>query len=325
MMINDSVIISIANSLSVESGFVKSKLEPFLDKSASLSYSKLKHMTSPMNFVKNLISPDMPNVGMSFGSLVDLLMTNEDRFDDKYKINDISPSPGNQTDLVEQVLKGDKSIPIVLRFKSAFESIYKRGKVEDYAAILLYCKNIESGITLITQKQYNEAKIVSDNLRSKPEIEDILSQADGLQKYLEFEYRGWKFRSILDILSLDIFYDLKFVKNLNPDVFQRDVEKFGYDLQFGLYNIALKTLGLHTHKTCGKFIAYDNAGNYSIMKFGDDYMNYAEKKVDVYLNRLERIIQENAWNRSYDFFTPNRVITKPGFIKGFSELDLLVA
>lgn len=288
-------------------------------KETHLSYNKLKHLTSPVNFFNNLTAPKGANVGMNFGSLVDTLITEEYNFKSKYFIADISLTSDNQKALVSKTLAGSKEINIIERFKNVFSQTYKKGKPEDYAHLLKYCALIESGIIVVSKKEYEEALLIAENLKRQPEIEDILAQNEGLQMELDFEYRGWKFKSILDIYSLRNFYDLKFASQLNPDTFSRDIEKNGYDIQFAIYRKGLQICGLGDSNTKGYFIVYDKNRDFSVMEFGEDYQNYAERKLDVYIDRLERIIEENAWYRSYDFFEPKKVIRKPAYIKGFAE------
>lgn len=294
-------------------------IRKLINRETHLSYSKLKHLTSPINFFNNITKPKSGNPSMSFGSLVDTLITEEHNFNNKYYISDISVSSDNQKALIEKTLNADKSISIIERFKNAFAEIYKRGKVDDYAHLLQYCAVIEKGIICVSQKEFDEAVIVAENLKNQPEIEDLLAQNEGMQLELNFEYRGWKFKSYLDMFSIGNFYDFKFASQLNPDTFSRDIDKLGYDIQCAIYRKGLMICGLGNEKTTGNFIVYDKDRNYSIMQFGEDYQNYAERKLDVYIDRLERIIEENAWYKSYDYFEPKRVIRKPAYIKGFAE------
>lgn len=283
-----------------------------------LSYSKLKHLTSPINFFNNLTKPKSSSASMNFGSLVDTLITEEHNFNNKYFVSDISISSENQKALIEKTLSADKNINIIERFKTAFSETYKKGKVDDYAHLLRYCVLLEKGIICISQREFDEAVIIAENLKNQPEIEDLLAQNEGMQLELNFEYKGWKFKSYLDLFSLGDFYDFKFASQLNPDTFYRDIDKLGYDIQFAIYRKGLQISGLGNEKTTGNFIVYDKERNYSIMQFGEDYQNYAERKLDVYIDRLERIIEENAWYKSYDYFEPKRVIRKPAYIKGFA-------
>lgn len=284
-----------------------------------LSYSKLKHLTSPVNFTLNLLSKKSASAGMTFGSLVDCLITEEDKFDKKYFVLGFSITSDNQKKLIEKTLEGDKKLSIADRFRQAFSETYKRGKAEDYAHVLQYCQLLELGLTGISQDEYDKAKEVAENLKSQPQIEDLLAQNEGLQKFLEFEYKGWKFRGILDMFSCGGIYDFKYSSRFNPDTFHREINDYGYDLQMAIYRKGLEITGVGNSNTKGHFIVYDAYKNFSVMEFGEDYQYYAERKLDVYIKRIERIIKENAWFRSYDFFEPNRVIRKPAYIKGFAD------
>lgn len=296
--------------------------EKFRNKEIHLSYSKLKNLTSPLDFTINLISPKKSNAGMSFGTLVDAYLTDRAKFNREYQVKEIKISEGNQTEVVNRILSGDKNIPIQDRFQTAFKEVYSKGKIENYGHLLEYCMGVEMGITYITQAEMNKVEVVVESLMNSDEASFILSTAEEFQKKIEFEYRGWKFLCYLDILEATGFTDLKFESNLNPDKFYFSIQKYGYDIQQAVYRRAVESI--HNDATVvGKFIAYDDKGNNSVMIFGEDYMRYALKKLDVYINRLEKMIKEDVWFASYDFFNPNiKTIYKPKFIEGFSEDDL---
>lgn len=293
----------------------------FEKKEIHLSYSKLKNLDSPINFTKGLLEKKVGNVGMSFGTLVDTYITQRSSFDSKYQVKEIKISSGNQTEVVSKVLLGDINIPIQTRFENAFKDVYSKGKISDYGHLLEYCTGIEMGITYITQEDYDKAVFVADALKLNEEASFLISSADEMQHKIEFEYRGWKFVCYLDLMGDTWFADLKYESQFNPSKFRFSIEKYGYDIQQAVYYKAMRSNKIDG-AIQGKFIVYDDKGNNAVMNFGDDYMQYSLKKLDVYINRLNLIIKEDAWFESYDFFTPNRTIGKPAFIDGFSENDL---
>lgn len=320
-MLSDNSVQKISKLLSMDGNLVFEKLSLIDNKERRMSYSLLKNMSSPINFVTNYLKPSDPNAGMSFGSVVDTMITCPEKFESEFVVSDLSVSDGNQKDLATAILNSDKSVTLQDRFTELFPTIYKRGKPEDYQFIIDYCEVIESGKRVVSKDEHDKAKQTAEMLLNSPIIEDILSQADGMQESLTFEYKGWKFKSILDIRSLGNIYDLKFMSQLNPDVVHRDIDKYGYDLQMGIYRKATDILGLNNINTRCYFMFYDKSNNFALMEFTEDYVVYAQKKMDVYLNRLEKIIREDGWCHSYDFFNNNMKILKPAYMKAFSESD----
>lgn len=310
------------NSNLSEQGFEELK-EKFRKKEIHLSYSKLKNLTSPINFTMSLINKSKPNLGMSFGSAVDMYQTERGKFNSTYKVGEVKISAGNQEKVVEEILSGNKKIPIQERFETAFKSVYSKGKIEDYTFLLDYCISVEMGVKLIPQEEMDKIIIVANGLLNNEEASFILSTAVGLQEKIEFKYRGWKFICYLDILEENGFTELKFESKFDPAKFRFSIEKYGYDIQMAIYSRAFESVNKNIVQGMkARFIVYDDKGNNSVIRYADDYMAYSRKKLDVYINRLEHIIKEDAWFESYDFFNPNRAVHKPSFVDGFSEYDL---
>lgn len=291
-----------------------------IDRSLPMSYSKLKHLDSPVNFINNLLKPKEKNAGMLFGSVVDCLLLEEHKFDKKFVVIDAAPTTDNQVNFCK-IFSENMSLLASFddRVQDAYSQSYKKGTAEKKVSHLYeYLKAMESGKDVVSQDVYDRAKITAENLKNAPDVADELAQCDEFQKFIEFEFMGWNLRSILDTFSPKLFHDLKFASDCNPDKFSRDIEKFAYDIQFGLYPIGLEICGLATNPKF-KYILFDDKGNFSVAEVGEDYLNYGRRKVGHYLNRLNKMVDEKAFGNSYDYFKSKNIIHKPKWISGFDE------
>lgn len=284
-----------------------------------MSYSKLKHLDSPVNFINNLLKPLERNTAMTFGSVVDCLLLEPHKFDKKFAIVSETPTTENQKTFVNYFL--NETSPLEAyddRFEQALKASYKNDGRRYVKGLHDYLNAMESGKDVISQQIYEKAKEVSDNLANAPEVADELAVCDSFQKFIEFTYQGWTFRGILDTYSPEVLHDLKFSNDCNPENFGRSIDKFGYDVQFGLYLIGLEILGLADNPKF-KYILFDDKFNYSVLEVGEDYLNYGKRKVENYVKRLNKMVDEDAFRRSYDYFKSKNVIHKPRWIAGLDE------
>ncbi|WP_394264981.1 PD-(D/E)XK nuclease-like domain-containing protein [Bergeyella zoohelcum] len=291
-----------------------------IDRSLPMSYSKLKYLDSPVNFINNLLKPKEMSESMLFGSVVDCLLLEEHKFDKKFSVINATPTTENQKEFVKNFLENPYQIDTFEeRVEDAYSKSYKTGTPEKNVSHLYsYLQAIQSGKEAVSQEVYDHAKAIAENLKNTPEVADELMLCEEFQKFIEFEWMGWSFRGILDTFSPNLFHDLKFASDCNPEKFTRDVEKFGYDIQFGLYRIGLEILGLATNPKF-KYIVFDKNFNSTIIEVDDSYLLYGERKVEHYLKRLNKMVDERAFGRSYDYFKKHNIMYKPKWIAGLDD------
>ncbi|WP_312900231.1 PD-(D/E)XK nuclease-like domain-containing protein [Chryseobacterium taichungense] len=289
-----------------------------INREIHLSYSKLKHLTSPVNFINALLEPKKKNSGMSFGSIVDCLLLTEEKFEEQFEIVENTPTTEKQEEFVNLVLdKMKMEVPteelLNKKFKEAVSEGFSRVKTD---GLEVYIMALLKGKECISKSDYDKAVIVVERLRNSDEISDELTIVDSFQKKLEFNYKGWNFICYLDTYFDGGFHDLKFASDCNPDKFSRDIEKFGYDIQFGIYAIGLEVLYGEINPTV-KHITYDAVGNYGVYPIDSGYINYAKRKVDFLIACLDRTIEKRAFDKSYNFFRSQTTIYKPKWAAGF--------
>lgn len=294
---------------------LENKINGLKDRSLHLSASKLKNMDSPINFTKSLVKRKS-NYGMTFGGVVDCLLTDVDHFFDRYIVSESELYPGKQVDVMNKVLDEILEKDIDEKIEEVFNSQYKRSNNKTLEKIKFHTKAKLSGKDIISNNTYEKALDIVENLIAHPEINEVLENAK-FQKELGFKYRDWKFLGYIDALWGSSFYDFKLSSKLNPDFFVRDVDRYGYDIQFATYYAGLKALGHEDIK--GYFIVFDKEGNFMFREMAYDYMKYGERKMNAYIDRLEKIIEKDAWLESYDFFQENKKIHKPKWAQGFEN------
>jgi len=307
------------------------------DKKIKLSYSTLKHLNSPINFMGYLLQRKKEKLGLvsksasksSLGTMVDVLLLNPDKFNDSFSVLKHTPSStsDNQKGLCEEVIKSllqdklnnkDLSISLAESYiASCFSNHYARGKADAKVLCLAqYCIDMVKGKEIVNNSTYLSAYQIAENLKTKEEIIVYLEQAETIKDFT-FNYKSWEIIVKMDIFNnndeLKGVTDLKFVSNLVPDKFIFDIIKYGYDIQIGMYGLAereiLGRLGYFN------YILYDDKGNYSIPTIDTDYQKWCIRKVDYLIDTLELIIKDDKFNKSFDFMGKT-IITKPKFGKG---------
>lgn len=311
---------SAENNIAVENIESNPKYEligKLIKKELKLSYTKLKNLSSPVNFIDAILKPKKKNDCMSLGSLVDCLLLTENKFDEQYTVLDAVPTTDIQKVFVELMLDKMKLEPLTEEvFEEKFEETKKESSARGPEKLKPYILALLQGKEIVSKEDYEKAKRIVENLKNADEVMDELMLVEDFQKKLEFNYKGWNFVCYLDTFFAKGFHDLKYASDCNPDKFQRDIEKFGYDIQFGIYAIGFEILFGDFNPTV-KHIVYDAVGNYAVLNIDFAYVNYAKRKVDFLIACLEKMIAENAYDKSYNFFRPQNTIYKPNWSKGF--------
>lgn len=301
-------------------------IQKFLTKKQRLSYSTLKNFTSPINLINYKLKPYKKNSGMLFGSVCDVLALTPQDFDREFFIAKKLPSEGNQivfADAIISIGKTGEVTPEIL--EQEYNKAYKTGTYHkvyhgDEKTIGLedYIDAVIRGKEVITQDIKDEAEIIVENLKNQKEVDDIFMELESVQKKLEWTDGGWKFLGFLDMYLDGHIIDLKFTKDANPDKFEKDINNLKYYLQSAMYCYAIKLLGIHDNPKYS-ILAYDKAGNYSLIEIDYGYIQYGIKEYKWLLQELNKCVEQNAFDQSYGFFKKYTAY-KPKWAKGF-QLD----
>ncbi|WZE63556.1 exonuclease VIII [Maribacter phage Panino] len=298
-------------------------IEKFRNKTIRLSQSTLKKFDSPINLIDYKMKGFKPNAGMIFGSLCDVLLTEPKNLWVKYALIDKIPESELQLKLVDLLvpkLREDGFLEDDF-IEEAYDSIYSRkGWEKTYSSIKDYVEAMALRKDVITQVLLDEAIEVTERFKEHPMIASMLEKVTDSQVEMKWKDKGWDFIAFLDYLvGEDNIIDLKYTKDANPEKFTRDVYNLKYYFQGAAYCRGAQLSGLCDNPSF-TLIAYDKSGNFSIVKLDYSYIAYGTRELDYLLENLDRCVEEDAWDKSYDFFKPVYTAYKPKWAKGF-ELE----
>lgn len=299
-------------------------IQDLISKDFRLSYSKLKHLTSPVNFMNAMLEPKTKNAGMTLGTIVDCLLLTEEKFEKEFLVVKSSPTTDLQINFVNIVIDKMKMESVddqelfQKKFDEAYSECYKKGSSDSLDHLKDYIIALIQGKEVISQTDYDKAKKIVENLKNADEVCDELAEMESFQKKLEFQYRGWNFICFLDTFFSKGFDDLKFASDCEPDKYQRDLANFKYDIQIGVYAIGFEVLYNNFNPEV-KHIVYDAVGNYGVYPIDSSYVSWCKRKVDFLISCLDHMIEKRAFNKSYNFFRKQTIIYKPKWAPGFDH------
>ena len=298
-------------------------IEKLKSKAISLSYSWLKNFTSPIDFLDYKLKPKKQNTGMMFGSVCDMLLLTPENFDKEFAIVNKVPSTDIQVAFVDEIIEWNEKNPdselTAEQLQEIYKNHYSKGTYEKtYNGLKGYIEAVTSGKNIIDSETYQKAKALSEKLLEFPDIQRLFERIQGAQTFIEWTTDGWKFRGYLDFYTPEGIFDLKYSgKGANPEDFNKTISNLGYDLQAGAYCRGTVQMGLFEQMPAFYWLVYDDSGNYSIIEADYSYIRYGERKMDYYLQALNRCIREDAWEQSYNFFKRTYRAFKPKWAKAF--------
>jgi len=278
------------------------------NKTEVLSYSSLKAFgKSPRNFIQYKLEPRKPqSESQIFGSVCDTLLTEPEKFDDKYAVVDNVPTTDNQIGFCNDLIKGMSAI-------DAKKANNPRGEAGELAEIYkAYCDAQKSGKQTITTEVKEKCEKIVENLK-KSEL--VMQYVDGCSKFqvkTEWKYSGWNFIGFKDGQGTNLIVDFKYSADSDPDKFERDIFKFDYFMQAGMYVDSEEGFPEYY------LIVYDKSMNFSVLKIDVSLISYGIRKYKYLVKKMEQCIKENRWSESYNFFdVQQRTVFKPKWVKGF--------
>lgn len=255
----------------------KSKIEAIVNNLMSgeshLSYSSLSEFKkSPKDFIDYKLKEKTETDAMIFGSLVHCLVLEPLKFEERYMVLD------------------DMDICIQIGgVKSRATKAYKEWK----EVAILEAK----GRTIISQKTYNQASVISELIKNNRATKKILSDCTGREQPIEWEYKNFKFKGFIDLLGDKIICDLKTCSDAKPKKFQRDLIDRGYYLQAAMYMHGIgKQMPYY-------IIAVDRKGGISVHQLSDHLIEHGMKEYEELLNQFNRAILSDSFFESYEFFS----------------------
>jgi len=250
----------------------------------SISYSKLSDFDR--NGAISLIRrTSVDNAGAKLGSIVDdLLFLDKSAFDERYYLFDGEKPSATLGLLVDIILKNYVEIPPLeevqhiaetnnfwtnIKKPDLYLAKFNIPEFWDYLKAMFAISNR----TIITTSEFNSAMELVEILRTHKYSKDILDNDfdNYYQVKFEYDYKGFKVRGIIDILSIDhnnkrvIMTDLKTGKNPSIE-FEDSFIKWRYYFQAALYVRAFE-------EVCKAL----DLGNYTLEPFQFLYVSRADK------------------------------------------------
>ena len=277
-------------------------------KEETLSYSSLKEFgKSPRNFINYKLQPRKPQTeSQIFGSVCDCLLTEPEKFEKRYVIVDNVPTTENQIGFCNDLISGKSP-------EEAKKLNNPRGNAQVLADMYKpYFDAQKSEKQSVSTKIKEQAEAIVENLKKSELVMQYIDSCDSFQNKKEWTYKGWKFKGFTDAEGRMLIIDFKYSKDANPEIFERDIIKYDYFMQMGMYAQESETL-----PECF-FIVYDKSMNFCVMKLDWSLLSYGIRKYQYLVTKLNQCISENRFNESYNFFDVQlKTVYKPKWIKGF--------
>lgn len=260
------------------------RLAADLDK-RPLSYSSLKHFArSPIHFVQHRLAEIERRPELIFGGMFHCLLLQPEKFDEYFAI---MPDVNLRT---------------------------KEGK-----AIMAEFEVANLGKQLVTQSDYNNAKIMAEAIKDNPVASKYLSGCEEFEKRLEWTDKKTDLKQIayLDGIGAighdNYVLEIKTTTDATPDKFQRDAFNYMYYLQAAMYVQALSRYRLFPRLV---YIVIEKAAPFGISVFtvDDDFINYGKQMHRKLLDHFRYCLDNELFEEDYRYY---------GLIgKGTHTLDL---
>lgn len=258
---------------------INALINGILKQESHLSYSSISAFKkSPLDFIKYKFHKSEPTPAMEFGSMVHKLLLEQNTFFDKYAIIP-SHAPKKPTNVQINAKKPSDETLSAIEFWNVFKL-----STEDKI--------------LISSNDYFDAEKVIESLYKNQSSCELINFADSFEKEHNFVYDNFLFKAFIDA-ECDLFrFDLKVVASAEPKKFQRDAIAYGYPIQSAVYEIASGKKDFYN-------IAVDKSGGVSVHKMSRQTIDYGKKCFDEILENFNRCILEDAWLKSYEFYSNN--------------------
>lgn len=174
-----------------------------------------------------------------------------------------------------------------------------------------YAKFVEEAVgkDVVMENDYNDAKALADNVLSNPKLKQYIDNCH--QREHEFRVGMWglPIRGFFDGVADDYILEIKTTQDATPDTLIKDFYNRQYHLQAGIYNLVsskpIKYLIIETKAPYDSYIA--NAST--------EYIEKGQKLLSSVLDKFDKCMNENAWNKGYEYHAGEISIDLPSWAK----------
>lgn len=242
--------------------FIDSLISDLMIGKSKLSYSSLSAFKkSPRAFIDYKMGLKEQTDAMLYGQMVHCLVLEPEDFDNRYAI---APECDKRTTI---------------------------GKAT-YSEFL----DTLEGKTAVSYADYQNALIVSRNVRFNRASKKVLELCDKREQHAEWGYKNFSFQGFKDGCSERAIFDLKTCANAEPSKFQRDIISMGYYLQAAMY---LQSEGVIKPYY---IIAVDKMGGVSVHKLHKHLIEYGFEQYARIMDAFNKAILMESFDQNYDFY-----------------------
>jgi len=246
------------------------------------------------------------------GSVFDCLVLEPEKFDERYFVDDpsVKLSSSSQKKFAEHINAGLSPEEAYLKSyaaKKITEAVKK--KIDDILPTAKAYNEFfskQGNRQLVPYNIYQAAKLQSDCLECDPYTGKYIQQIrkEGqIQKGVNFEYKGFKFRGKLDAyVANEYTVDLKKVRSSNHYKMKWNVRDQKLDIQAVLYKI-----GTDSWQDPYYLLCVDNDFQTSVIELSTGTIKAAQSRLNYYLEHFERCLITEDWNNSFNYYAPSGV------------------
>lgn len=247
------------------------------NKELSLSFSAMqKFAESPSHFIAYKLRKVEQTPAMKFGAMVDCLLFTPDEFEDKYFALD-------DAGYVAQ-LQGE-----------GYTNARATKKYKEWLSNEL---EGSEGKERVESSDYELAKRLVDRLHKNEASRFVLDAIGEVQKAIEFDWQGYKWRGFIDGEGEAIRMDLKIFADAEPNAVRRKIIYDKYLWQPGVYQIGGGKKDFY-------FVVADRNLGVSVHYVSDAQINNAIDELEYHVGLFKKCSVFDEWSCSYDFFAPN--------------------
>ena len=274
----------ITENLDFSSSEINAFIERVEAREISLSPSSLRAFCrSPRHFIAYKLGKFKPTPAMIFGSLVDCLVTQPDKFDQHFYF----PPDGAKLTSKEGA--------------AAWLSLWGVQCPANFAdAKVLALEMMEKEQrSKITQALYNEAEKLVAKMRRNQPFHYTLEEADQFQTKITFQFEGWDILGYADMAKTGEWVaDLK----MAPDTGEGKI-RYKIREELLLQQLAIYAHGLGVHEA--RLLFFDRTCHFRAVRVKDADLTHWMKYVGNVIDRFEDCVFNGNWEQSHDFWSPN--------------------
>lgn len=293
----------ITENLDFSSSEIAAFIERVEAREISLSPSSLRAFCrSPRHFIAYKLGKFKPTPAMIFGSLVDCMITQPDKFDQHFYF----PPEGAKLTSKEGVMawlsiwnvqapKKTTSNPFAL---TEDMKTYEEMSFAEAKALALEMMEREQR-SKITQALYNEAEKLVAKMRRNQPFHYTLEEADQFQTKITFQFEGWDILGFADMAKTGEWVaDLK----MAPDTGESKI-RYKIREELLLQQLAIYAHGLGVYEA--RLLFFDRTCHFRAVRVKDADLTHWMKYVGNVIDKFEDCVFNGNWEQSHDFWSPN--------------------